>query len=197
MSLEGQVDCQRMLIGPWAFAIIGKPSVAAPAVAAAAPAKNLRRETAWGFLICSLLIESSIGKRLDSWLSRRYCSWYRELIRVNIHGSVFFRRRPSECHDAKARESYSYTAAKSSRFRDLPHCKSSAARGSRRTRAVRNGPGLVGRIGMPAHDDQQGEKAEHVGKAHVPAVIEPAPDRLRFRKHVGECNACARAEPDH
>src|SRR6266705_5484966 len=87
---------------------------------------------------------------------------------------------------AKARESYSYAATKSSRFRDLPHCKSSVARGSRRWRTVRNDACLVGRIGMPAHDDQQGKKAEHVGKAHVPAVIEPAPHRFRFRKHVGE-----------
>src|SRR5207249_10172035 len=63
MSFDGQVLCQRMLIGPAGpLAIVGKPSVAAPAVAAAAPARNLRRETAWGFLICSLLIESSIGK---------------------------------------------------------------------------------------------------------------------------------------
>src|ERR1700704_3681390 len=63
MSFEGQVDFQRMLIGPWAFAIIGKPSVAAPAVAAAAPARNLRREAVSVF--CSLLIGSSI----------RWCSW--------------------------------------------------------------------------------------------------------------------------
>ncbi len=62
MSFAGQVDCQRMLIGPvWPLAIIGKPSVAAPAVAAAAPARNLRREAASVFLDCSLLIGSSFG----------------------------------------------------------------------------------------------------------------------------------------
>src|SRR3977135_2069814 len=64
MSLEGQVDCQRMLGGPaWPLAIMGKPSVAAPAVAAAAPARNLRREAVSVF--CSLLIGSSF----------RWCSW--------------------------------------------------------------------------------------------------------------------------
>jgi hypothetical protein len=43
MSFAGQVLCQRMEIGPWALAIIGKPSAAAPP-AAAAPVRNLRRE---------------------------------------------------------------------------------------------------------------------------------------------------------
>src|SRR3970040_114221 len=57
-----------MLIGPCALTIIGKPSVAAPAVAAAAPVRNLRREAVSGFLSCSLLIESSIGKRLGGCL---------------------------------------------------------------------------------------------------------------------------------
>src|SRR5712691_8772465 len=61
MSFDGQVDCQRMLIGPWALTIVGKPSVAAPAVAAAAPVKNLRREAVSNFLDCSLLIRSSFG----------------------------------------------------------------------------------------------------------------------------------------
>src|SRR6185503_14966921 len=61
MSFAGQVLCQRMLIGPWALTIVGKPSVAAPAVAAAAPARNLRREAVSGFLDCSLLIRSSFG----------------------------------------------------------------------------------------------------------------------------------------
>ena len=42
MSLAGQVDCQRMVMGPWALATIGKPSVATPA-AAAAPFRKLRR----------------------------------------------------------------------------------------------------------------------------------------------------------
>src|SRR6478736_6419940 len=62
MSFDGQVDWKRMLIGPvWPLAIIGKPRVAAPAVAAAAPVRNLRREAASVFFDCSLLIESSSG----------------------------------------------------------------------------------------------------------------------------------------
>src|SRR6476659_6444181 len=52
MSFEGQVDWKRMLIGPWALTIAGKPSVAAPVVAATAPVKNLRR---W-LLIADLLL---------------------------------------------------------------------------------------------------------------------------------------------
>ena len=40
MSFEGQVDCQRIVIGPWALAIIGNARAEAPA----APARNLRRE---------------------------------------------------------------------------------------------------------------------------------------------------------
>src|SRR5258707_15253631 len=64
MSFDGQVDCQRMLIGPaWPLAIMGKPSVAAPAVATAAPVKNLRPEAVSVFLDCSLLISSSFGWR--------------------------------------------------------------------------------------------------------------------------------------
>src|SRR5689334_3934618 len=40
MSLVGQVDCQRIVIGPvWPFEIIGNASAVAPA----APAMNLRR----------------------------------------------------------------------------------------------------------------------------------------------------------
>src|SRR2546423_13117980 len=60
-SFAGQVLCQRIEIGPWALTIVGKPSVAAPAVAAAAPARNLRREAVSNFLDCSLLISSSFG----------------------------------------------------------------------------------------------------------------------------------------
>src|SRR5207302_1327444 len=41
----GQVLCQRIEIGPCALAIIGKPSAAAVPVAAAAPVRNLRRDT--------------------------------------------------------------------------------------------------------------------------------------------------------
>src|SRR5882762_8419280 len=68
MSFDGQVDCQRMLIGPaWPLAIMGKPSVAAPAVAAAAPARNLRREAVSIFFDCSLLISSSFDGG-NSWM---------------------------------------------------------------------------------------------------------------------------------
>jgi len=45
MSLAGQVDCQRMLIGA-ALEIIGNPSAAAPPADAAAAARKLRRVTA-------------------------------------------------------------------------------------------------------------------------------------------------------
>ena len=41
MSLDGQVLCQRMVIGPCALTTAGKASAAAPATAA--PFKNLRR----------------------------------------------------------------------------------------------------------------------------------------------------------
>ena len=59
MSFDGQVLCQRIVIGPvCALAIIGKPSVAAPAVAAAAPVRNLRRDSG---LVCSLLIVCSLA----------------------------------------------------------------------------------------------------------------------------------------
>jgi hypothetical protein len=62
MSFEGQVLWKRMLIGPCALAIIGKPSVAAPAVAAAAPDRNLRREAiALSFcLLISILLLGSL-----------------------------------------------------------------------------------------------------------------------------------------
>jgi hypothetical protein len=41
MSFDGQVLCQRMLIGPWALTTLGAANVAA--VATAVPFKNLRR----------------------------------------------------------------------------------------------------------------------------------------------------------
>ncbi len=44
MSFAGHVLCQRMLIGPWALTIDGVASAAAPAVAATAPRRNLRRD---------------------------------------------------------------------------------------------------------------------------------------------------------
>src|SRR2546427_11822183 len=99
MSLEGQVLCQRIEIGPCALTIVGKPSVAAPAVAAAAPAKNLRRETASGFLVCSLLIESSIGKAVGCGclgvilLGTGTCSG------ETPHWGVLLRRRPTRDSD--------------------------------------------------------------------------------------------------
>src|SRR5215471_14670257 len=83
MSFEGQVDWKRKLIGPvWPFEIIGKPSVAAPAVAAAAPARNLRREAVSVFLGCSLLIRSSNWKALGR--AMRCCfSWPPRSLQVN------------------------------------------------------------------------------------------------------------------
>src|SRR4051794_33534551 len=42
MSFDGQVLCQRMLIGPWALTTLGAATVAAAATAA--PLRNLRRE---------------------------------------------------------------------------------------------------------------------------------------------------------
>jgi hypothetical protein len=45
MSFAGQVDCQRMLIGPaWALAIMGNPAAAAPTLPVTAAARNLRRD---------------------------------------------------------------------------------------------------------------------------------------------------------
>src|SRR6266545_6092407 len=43
MSFDGHVLCQRIAIGPCAFAIIGKPSVAPAAATPVAPLRNLRR----------------------------------------------------------------------------------------------------------------------------------------------------------
>src|SRR5579885_1744842 len=58
MSFDGQVDWKRNEIGPWALAIIGKPRVVAPAAAAVAPLRNLRREACG--LDCSLIVVSSL-----------------------------------------------------------------------------------------------------------------------------------------
>src|SRR3954469_8326185 len=45
MSFDGQVDWKRIDTGPvWPFAIIGKPSVAAPAATPLAAPRNLRRD---------------------------------------------------------------------------------------------------------------------------------------------------------
>jgi hypothetical protein len=61
MSFAGQVLCQRMLIGPCALTMDGKPRVAAPVAAAAAPVRNLRREAgdlSFSMLILCLLLGS-------------------------------------------------------------------------------------------------------------------------------------------
>src|SRR5262245_27830045 len=52
MSFEGQVLCQRMLIGPWALTTLGAASVPAPAAPAASALalRNFRRESGWTFL---------------------------------------------------------------------------------------------------------------------------------------------------
>ena len=42
MSFDGQVLCQRMLIGPWALTTLGAATAAAPVAPAAS--RNLRRE---------------------------------------------------------------------------------------------------------------------------------------------------------
>src|SRR5712671_2971384 len=107
MSLEGQVLCQRMLIGPWAFAIIGKPSVAAPAVAAAAPARNLRREAVSDF--CTLLIGSSFGWWRNSWMvvPASFFLFPGTFCGKRFVGPICSPRSPLGCAHAKARESYS------------------------------------------------------------------------------------------
>src|SRR5215467_6373939 len=113
MSFEGQVDWKRKLIGPvWPFEIIGKPSVAAPAVAAAAPARNLRREAVSVFLDWSLLMRSSIG---SVWLGR-----FRvvvlgpdDFVRVNSPLDCFVPASALRVRDAKARESYPQVPGKS------------------------------------------------------------------------------------
>src|SRR4030081_229823 len=107
MSLEGQVDCQRMLIGPaWPLAIMGKPSVAAPAVAAAAPARNLRREAVSDF--CSLLISSSFGWG-NSWMvvPASFLLFPGTFCGKRFVGPICSPRGPLGCAHAKARESYS------------------------------------------------------------------------------------------
>src|SRR5712691_5012595 len=199
MSFAGQVLCQRMLIGPWALAIMGKPRVAAPAVAAAAPARNLRREAA-GLLNCSLLIGSSL-ERVGNGLGAVLLEPGKSL-RVNASRgwNVPASALPG-CCDAKARESYSYTASKSSRVKDA--CTKSETgpllRCASRLRRQRSGwnTRLVRRIGMPSQYEKQHEETEHVGEGHVPAVVEPAPDRPRLGIHVRQRHAGARAEPDH
>jgi len=107
MSFDGQVDCQRMLIGPWALTIVGKPSVAAPAVAAAAPARNLRREAVSVFLDCSLLIRSSSDGGGSWMVVRRRSSCSPEPSAVNDSWGPVVPPRALGLAHAKARESYS------------------------------------------------------------------------------------------
>src|SRR5215467_1748748 len=111
MSFEGQVDWKRKLIGPvWPFAIIGKPNVA-PAVAAAAPARNLRREAVSGFLGCSLLIRSSNWKALDVRFGVVLLGPVRP--RVNDSRGGFLPAPALQVYGAKARESYPQVLVKS------------------------------------------------------------------------------------
>src|SRR5436305_11455535 len=56
MSFEGQVLCQRKEVGPCALTIAGKPRLAAPVAAAAAPVRNLRRAVV---CVCCSLMEMS------------------------------------------------------------------------------------------------------------------------------------------
>src|SRR5437867_4950920 len=55
MSFCGHVLCQRIEIGPWALATIGKPSVAAPVAARAAPRRKVRRGVS--VTVCESLME--------------------------------------------------------------------------------------------------------------------------------------------
>ncbi len=59
MSFAPQAPCILITTGDWVRPIIGKPSVAVPAVAAAAPApvRNRRRAGGADFFVCSLLME--------------------------------------------------------------------------------------------------------------------------------------------
>jgi len=62
MSLDGQVLCQRMLIGPWALAIFGAATVAA--APAAATFRKLRRLEVFplvGFVMSILPVEPILG----------------------------------------------------------------------------------------------------------------------------------------
>src|SRR5690349_9084675 len=63
MSAEPHEPCILITIGDCATEIIGKPVIAAPVVAAAAPVRNLRREAAAPF--SCLLIWFSSSKAID------------------------------------------------------------------------------------------------------------------------------------
>src|SRR6266496_5676921 len=123
---------------------------------------------------------------VHGWSSRRRSSCSPEPSAVNDSwGHLFLPRAPGACTRQSPRIVFLYR----------PEIK--RGRGGHRWRIVQNDSRFVGRIGMPAHDDQQGKKAEYVSETHVPAMEEPAPHRPRFRIHVGEGHARARAEPDH
>src|SRR5262245_8696697 len=73
ISFAGHVLCQRIEIGPCAFAIIGKPSAAVPAAALAAPLRNLRRDAAG---LSTLFIESPPSWMGDSCAARKlFLGW--------------------------------------------------------------------------------------------------------------------------
>jgi len=55
MSFCGHVDCQRIVMGPWALRTEGKPRAAAPAAASAAPVRNVRRDVSG--VACESLME--------------------------------------------------------------------------------------------------------------------------------------------
>src|SRR6266853_2620104 len=97
MSFDGQVLCQRMLIGPWALTIVGKPSVAAPAVAAAAPARNLRREAVPNFVDCSFISSSFGWWRFMDGRPGVVLLVPRNLLRYTIRGAHLFPRGPLGC----------------------------------------------------------------------------------------------------
>src|SRR5207248_10538872 len=60
-----------------------------------------------------------------------------------------------------------------------------------------SGRRLVWRVRMPAEHRIEDEEADDVGERDVPAVLEPQPDGLGLRVHVGERHPRRRAEPDH
>src|SRR6266571_8030392 len=69
----------------------------------------------------------------------------------------------------------------------------------RRGRRHRDGriAAFVRRVGMPAQYEEKHKETYDIGERHMPAVVEPAPDRLRLGVHVRQRHAGARAEPDH
>ena len=50
---------------------------------------------------------------------------------------------------------------------------------------------------MPAEHGEHHEESDDIGHRDRPALAEPAPDRFRFRIHVGQRHAGGRSEPDH